>query len=614
MILEKIQSPADVKKLSKKECEVLCAELREFLVSSVSKTGGHLASNLGVVELTLAIHRVFDTEKDRLVFDVGHQCYVHKLLTGRREGFDHLRQYEGLSGFPKPHESVHDAFIAGHASNSVSVALGMARSRTMQGKDYSVLALIGDGALTGGLAYEGLNDAGQSGEPIIILLNDNGMSISGNVGGISEHLKKLRTKRGYYTFKKWYRSLFGDDVEENKVYQVNHCVKTLIKQSIYPYSTLFEDMGFTYLGPVDGHDVEQITNTLQWAKEQSGPVVVHIKTEKGRGYAPAEKEPNLYHGVGVFDPKTGVNTAGKRDFSAVFGETLMQLAAEEEKVCAITAAMKEGTGLNGFAEQYPKRFFDVGIAEGHAVSLAAGLAMQGSIPVFAVYSTFLQRAYDQLIHDISLCKLHAVFAVDRAGLVGADGETHHGIFDVGYLSSVPGMKVFSPANFAELHSMLRHAALKEAGSVTVRYPRGVEGAYRNDWDGSDFSCVREGSDCAIVTYGLLTNNALAAAELLAQQGISAAVWKLHVVAPLNHEALAKALAPYGGVLIAEEAVRSGGVGEHLLAELAQRGDDKKYLLANLGRDIPNQGTQNELLKACGLDAEGLAAAVKTMIR
>ena len=613
MILEQIHSPADVKKLSTQECKTLCAELRRFLITSVAKTGGHLASNLGVVELTVAIHRVFDTEKDRLVFDVGHQCYVHKLLTGRQAGFDGLRQYEGLSGFPKPHESMHDAFIAGHASNSVSVALGMARARTLQQQNHSVLALIGDGALTGGLAYEGLNDAGESGEPLIILLNDNGMSISGNVGGISEHLKKLRTKRAYYTFKKWYRGLFGEHAEENKMYQVNHCVKTMIKQTVYPYSTLFEDMGFTYLGPVDGHDVEQLTNTLGWAKEQEGPVLVHIKTRKGKGYAPAEKEPNLYHGVGVFDPSKGVNTGGKRDFSAVFGECMSELAAEEKRICAITAAMKEGTGLNGFADAYPDRFFDVGIAEGHAVSLAAGLAMQGCVPVFAVYSTFLQRSYDQLIHDVSLCGLHTVLAVDRAGLVGADGETHHGIFDVGYLTSVPGMKVFCPANFAQLRSMLRHAALKESGPVAVRYPRGVEGDYRADWNGEDFALLREGTDCVIVTYGLMVNNALAAAEQLAKEGISAGVLQLHVLNPLNCDALAAVLAPARAVLIAEEAEQCGGVGERLLAELAQRGvTEKKFRLRNLGRDIPQQGTLAELQKAWGLDAESLAALVREM--
>ncbi len=613
-MLEQIHSPGDVKQLSAQECRQLADELRAFLIGSVSRTGGHLASNLGAVELTLAIHRVFDTEKDRLVFDVGHQCYTHKLLTGRMEGFSGLRQYQGVSGFPKPRESVHDAFIAGHASNSVSVALGMARARTMRKQDYHVLALIGDGALTGGLAYEGLNDAGESGEPLIILLNDNGMSISGNVGAMSGHLKKLRNKPGYYTFKKWYRGLFGENAVKSPVYRFNHRVKTFVKQTFYPFSTMFEDMGFTYLGPVDGHDLEQLTTTLQWAKELRSPVVVHINTVKGKGYAPAEQEPNLYHGVGPFDPEKGVS-GGKRDFSAVFGETLSALAEENGTVSAITAAMKEGTGLNGFAERFPDRFYDVGIAEGHAVSLAAGLAMQGTTPVFAVYSTFLQRSFDQLIHDVSLSGLHAVFAVDRAGLVGADGETHHGIFDVGYLSAVPGMKLYAPANFAELSSMLRAAVEKDCGPVAVRYPRGVEGNYTADWDGSDCTLLREGRDAVIVSYGLMTNNALAAAELLAAKNIRAAVLKLNVLAPLEKETLVNLLAPYGAVLVAEEALECGGVGERLAAALAECGGaGRKLRLRNLGREIPAQGTLNELHRELGLDAGGLCALVEEMLR
>ncbi|MGM9618720.1 MAG: 1-deoxy-D-xylulose-5-phosphate synthase [Oscillospiraceae bacterium] len=611
MILEQIQSPADVKRLSQEECRVLCAELRQCLLENVSRTGGHLASNLGVVELTVAIHRVFDTATDRLVFDVGHQCYVHKLLTGRREQFSTLRQYGGLSGFPKPYESVHDAFIAGHASNSVSVALGMARARTLQKQDYQVLALIGDGALTGGLAYEGLNDAGQSGEPLILILNDNGMSISGNVGGMAEHLKKLRNKPGYYSFKKWYRSLFGQRAASSRLYQFNHSLKTSLKQALYPFSTLFEDIGFTYLGPVDGHDVEQLTNTLRWAKELRAPVVVHVNTVKGKGYPFAEQEPNLYHGVGPFDLRYGVPREGKRDFSAVFGETLSALAEEEPRLCAITAAMKEGTGLAAFAERYPERFFDVGIAEGHGVSLAAGLAKQGCVPVMAVYSTFLQRGFDELQHDVSLSRLHAVFAVDRAGLVGSDGETHHGVFDVGYLTAMPGMTVLAPASFQELRAMLRFAVLQCGGPVAVRYPRGAEGAWRGGWDGKDFTLLREGKDGVIVTYGMLVNNALAAAELLKERGRSVAVLKLNVLSPLDSEALSAALAPYGAVLAAEEAVAHSGVGERIAALLAQRsGFAQKLRLRNLGEKVPAQGSLQELQKELGLDAEGLASAME----
>ncbi|MDE6456036.1 MAG: 1-deoxy-D-xylulose-5-phosphate synthase, partial [Dysosmobacter sp.] len=381
MLLDSIHSPADVRALPEGQLPQLCQELREFLVKSVSQTGGHLASNLGTVELTVAIHRVFDTERDRLVFDVGHQCYVHKILTGRRERFNTLRQLDGLSGFPKPHESVHDAFIAGHASNSVSVALGMARARTLGGEEYSVLALVGDGALTGGLAYEGLNNAGASGEPLIVILNDNGMSINPNVGAMPSHLARLRSRPGYYHFKKWYRGLFGSRPMKNPLYRFNHKVKTFLKRSLFPGSTLFEDMGFTYLGPVDGHDLTRLCDALCWARELSCPVVVHVNTVKGRGVSFAERNPDMYHGVGPFDPETGLlKKAGEESFSSVFGKALTDFAREDARVCAVTAAMADGTGLSGFAKTFPERFFDVGIAEGHGVSMAAGMAAQGLLP------------------------------------------------------------------------------------------------------------------------------------------------------------------------------------------------------------------------------------------
>ena len=375
MLLDSIHSPADVRALPEGQLPQLCQELREFLVKSVSQTGGHLASNLGAVELTVAIHRVFDTERDRLVFDVGHQCYVHKILTGRRERFATLRQLDGLSGFPKPHESVHDAFIAGHASNSVSVALGMARARTLGGEDYRVLALIGDGALTGGLAYEGLNNAGASGEPLIVILNDNGMSINPNVGAMPSHLARLRSRPGYYHFKKCYRSLFGPRPMRNPLYRFNHKVKTFLKRSLFPGSTLFEDMGFTYLGPVDGHDLPRLCDTLDWARELDCPVVVHVNTVKGKGCSFAERNPDMYHGVGPFDLESGLlKKAGEESFSSVFGKALADFAREDSRVCAVTAAMADGTGLSGFAKTFPDRFFDVGIAEGHGVSMAAGMA------------------------------------------------------------------------------------------------------------------------------------------------------------------------------------------------------------------------------------------------
>ena len=459
-MLEMIHSPSDVKRLNTDQTRQLCDELRTFLVQHVAESGGHLASNLGVVELTVAIHRVFDTSRDRLVFDVGHQCYVHKILTGRRERFDTLRQFGGISGFPKPYESIHDAFVAGHASNSVSVALGMARARTMQHQDYDVLALIGDGALGGGLSFEGLNNAGASGEPMIVILNDNGMSIAPNVGAVSSHLSRLRTRPGYYAFKKRYRQLLGGGAVGEKLYHVSHDIKTALKKTLLPGSSMFESMGFTYMGPVDGHDVEVLTQSLQWAREQRCPVLLHVRTVKGKGYLPAEREPAAYHGVSPFDPATGkLLHPSEVDFSHVFGEELTKLAGEDTRVCAITAAMQEGTGLTAFSQEYPQRLFDVGIAEGHAVSMAGGMAKQGLIPVFAVYSSFLQRGYDMLIQDVALDDLHVVLAVDRAGLVGADGETHHGCFDALYLSQIPHMTVLCPASFAELRYMLRRAVL-----------------------------------------------------------------------------------------------------------------------------------------------------------
>lgn len=393
MVLENIHSPTDVKRLTEKQTELLCIELRQFLIEQISRTGGHLASNLGAVELTVAIHRVFDTSTDRLVFDVGHQCYVHKALTGRRELFATLRQFGGLSGFPKPYESVHDAFVAGHASNSVSAALGMARARTLQGGHYNVLALIGDGALGGGLSFEGLNDAGASGEPLIVILNDNGMSIDANVGGMSRHLAKMRTKAGYYEFKKKYRQALDVTRVGRLLYEASHDVKTALKKSLLPVSTVFEDMGFTYMGPVDGHDVRQLTDMLRAAREQNCPVLLHVHTRKGKGYAPAEQAPERFHGVSPFDPATGRASApSEPSFSSVFGQELKVLADQDAHICAITAAMAEGTGLTAFAAAHPRRFFDVGIAEGHAVTMAAGMAKQGMLPVFAVYDSFCSGA------------------------------------------------------------------------------------------------------------------------------------------------------------------------------------------------------------------------------
>ena len=616
MILETINSPADVKRLSEEDAARLCQELRRFLVEQVSRTGGHLASNLGVVELTVAIHRVYDTASDRLVLDVGHQCYVHKALTGRRELFGTLRQFGGLSGFPKPYESVHDAFMAGHASDSVSVALGMARARTLLGAEYQVAAVIGDGALGGGLSFEGLNDAGGSGEPLVVILNDNGMSIDKNVGGLSKHLSRMRTEPEYYAFKKKYRKALEKLPAGRTLYEWSHELKTALKKSLLPpVSTVFEDMGFSYMGPVDGHDVQRLTAVLRAAREAGRPVLVHVHTVKGSGYEPALREPEKFHGVGAFDPATGqVRQPAQETFSHVFGETLRQLARQDGRVCAITAAMADGTGLTGFAGEFPRRFFDVGIAEGHGVAMAGGMAKQGLIPVFAVYDSFLQRGYDMLIQDMALDKLHGVLAVDRCGLVGADGETHHGCLD--YLSQIPGMTVLAPASFAELRRMLRRAVLDmTTGPVAVRYPRGGEDGYDGDCGDESVTVLRQGTDAAIVTYGILTGQALRAAELLEKEGVSLRVVKLNRVAPLDGDGICRALDGVKRVVAAEDQLRAGAVGERLGALLLERGAGiERYALRNAGEVLPAQGSTAQLRHVLGLDAEGMAQAVREVLK
>ena len=615
MILETINSPADVKRLSEEDAARLCQELRRFLVEQVSRTGGHLASNLGVVELTVAIHRVYDTASDRLVLDVGHQCYVHKALTGRRELFGTLRQFGGLSGFPKPYESVHDAFMAGHASDSVSVALGMARARTLLGAEYQVAAVIGDGALGGGLSFEGLNDAGGSGEPLVVILNDNGMSIDKNVGGLSKHLSRMRTEPEYYAFKKKYRKTLEKLPAGRTLYEWSHELKTALKKSLLPpVSTVFEDMGFSYMGPVDGHDVQRLTAVLRAAREAGRPVLVHVHTVKGSGYEPALREPEKFHGVGAFDPATGqVRQPAQETFSHVFGETLRQLARQDGRVCAITAAMADGTGLTGFAVEFPRRFFDVGIAEGHGVAMAGGMAKQGLIPVFAVYDSFLQRGYDMLVQDMALEKLHGVLAVDRCGLVGADGETHHGCLD--YLSQIPGMTVLAPASFAELRRMLRRAVLDMTGPVAVRYPRGGEDGYDGDCGDEPVTVLRQGTDAAIVTYGILTGQALRAAELLEKEGVSLRVVKLNRVAPLDGDGICRALDGVKRVVAAEDQLRAGAVGERLGALLLERGAGiERYALRNAGEALPAQGSTTQLRHVLGLDAEGMAQAVREVLK
>lgn len=585
-----------------------CAQLRTALVADVAETGGHLASNLGVVELTVAIHRVFDTSIDRLVFDVGHQSYPHKMLTGRAEQMSTLRQYGGLAGFPKPSESIHDAFIAGHASNSVAVALGMAQGRTLLEEDYHVIALVGDGALTGGLAYEGMSNAGHSGQQLLVILNDNGMSIAPNVGGVADHLASQRLRPQYISFKKAYRRAMNWNPLGRWLYKLIHGVKTAVKQSILP-SSMFENMGFTYLGPVDGHDLERLTKVLQFAKDIQGPVLLHVRTTKGKGYDPAEKTPGSFHGVAPFHPETGASKkASGENFSAVFGRTLTRLGEERRDVVALTAAMPDGTGLDQFASAHPDRFFDVGIAEGCAVSMAAGMAKQGLCPVFGVYSTFLQRSYDMLLHDVALDGLHVVLGVDRAGLVGDDGETHHGVFDVGYLSSVPGMKILAPASFSELEEMTRRAVCDMTGPVAIRYPRGGEGRYREHSGATSAVLMREGEDITLVGYGITINDLLDAADLLAQQNIQAEIIKINQIAPLDTQLLAKiaqSVTKTGVLLVAEDVVSTGCVGSRLVAELQQQGISPKVVLLNHGDKFTTHGAVNLLKQDLGLTPEAI---------
>ncbi len=598
--------PEQLGGLSDSEAAELCRRLRVRLIDTVSRTGGHLASSLGAVELIVAIHRVFDTGRDRLVFDVGHQCYAHKILTGRNAAMETLRTFGGIAGFPKPVESPSDAFIAGHASNSVSVALGMARARTLQNKNYQVLALIGDGALTGGLAYEGLSDAGDSGEPLIVILNDNGMSITRSVGGVAEHLARQRLKPQYLHFKKGYRKVMSVLPLGGHIYNVTHKVKTAIKETLLPCS-LFEDMGFTYLGPVDGHDVKRLTQLLSYARELKGPVLLHVRTVKGKGYTPAERNPDLFHGVGRFCVETGepVHPTAP-NFSAVFGQALCELAEKDPKICAVTAAMQGGTGLNGFAQRFPERFFDVGIAEGHAAAMAAGMAKQGMTPVFAVYSTFLQRSYDMLLHDVALQGLHVVLAVDRAGLVGEDGETHHGLFDPAFLDTIPGMTVLCPASFAELRDMLEYAVYEVKGPVAIRYPRGGEGAYQDGAPRHPAVLLREGTDLTLVGCGTLVNELLDCADRLAADGIRAEVVKLNTITPLPLELVARSVKKTGRLLVAEEGAEMGGIGQRIAAGLLAVGVPVQGLaLASTGRGFVTHGTIPQLRRLCGLDGESL---------
>ncbi len=619
-LLEKIHGHDDLIRLDDNDRQTLCQEIREFLVDSVSKTGGHLASNLGVVELTVAIETVFDTSKDRLVFDVGHQSYVHKLLTGRQADFASLRQFGGVAGFPKPSESDSDAFVAGHASSSVSIALGMARARTLQQQNYNIVTLFGDGAATGGMIYEGLNDAAQSNEPMVMILNDNGMSIERNVGGVAQHLSRLRSKESYLGMKQKYRTAMERIPGGKSVYRIASRTKDRIKRMILP-GTIFENMGLTYLGPVDGHDLPNLIALLKIARDMKRPVLLHVMTKKGKGYSFAENDPFKFHGVGKFDPVTGQTAKGKPNFSSAFGETMCALARENPKLCAITAAMPGGTGLLDFKNEFPERTFDVGIAEEHAMSMAGGLAKQGMVPVVALYSTFLQRSYDMILQDIAMLKQHCVIAVDRAGLVGDDGETHHGVFDVGFLRQAPGLTIACPASRRELRDMLRWAVEGQSGPVAIRYPRGGDRDYVDSaWDNGKTVLThgaavrhREGRDVTIVTYGTLLQNAMDAAALLAQQGIDACVVRALTVSPLPVADILALKAEGKHVVILEEACTGSGIKEALAWQLHGVCRDLLVDGIDLGPDFVTHGSLDKLYASLGLDAQSVCNYIQEVL-
>lgn len=607
-LLENINSPDDLKKLTKEQIKPLCEEIRDTLIETVSHTGGHLASNLGVVELTVALHRVFDSPKDQIVFDVGHQCYVHKLITGRAGMFDTLRCEGGLSGFPKPNESPHDPMIAGHSSNSISAALGLAKAKSLAGDDHHVIAIIGDGALTGGLAYEGLNNAGRGHDKLIVILNDNKMSINKNVGAMARHLALIRTRKSYIRFKTGINRTFGKlPVVGKAIRKTLFSSGRAVKSTMYKKSTIFEDMGYIYLGPVDGHDEELLENVLETAKYINKPVVIHICTLKGKGYTYAEKKPRKFHGINSFDIETGEPKFSGDTFSSVFGKSLCTLAKEDERICAITAAMKSGTGLDKFAEEYRHRFFDVGIAEGHAVTFACGLAANGMKPVFAVYSSFLQRAYDQLIHDAAIAGEGITIVVDRAGIVGDDGETHQGMFDVAMVSTIPGFVIFSPAYFDEVEPCLR-MAVDYSGPAVVRIPRGHE-TPRPDGvkcDTADYTVTSNGHDTLVVTYGRIAGFVYKAAENKAD------VMKLLKIYPLSDECI-KAAAKYKNILFVEEGIKSGGIGQSFCEMLLASGYNGKYLHHAIDAQFVPQASVDSALHKLRLDTDGISSLIDEVI-
>ena len=621
-LLNKIDSPKDIKNLNYDASKELAQEIRDYMIEVISKNGGHLAPNLGVVELTLALHKVFNCPKDKIIWDVGHQSYIHKIITGRREAFKTLRQYNGLSGFPKIQESEYDAFGTGHSSTSISAALGMAIARDLKGEDNEVIAVIGDGSMTGGMAYEALNNAGDLQKKLIIILNDNEMSIAKNVGAMSDYLYQLRTAKTYTRIKKDLEGWLKHKNYGENIINIVRRVKGSVKYLLVPGS-VFEHLGFKYYGPVDGHDLEHLVEVLEVAKATPGPVIIHVITKKGKGYEPAEKSPNKFHGTGPFDIATGkkiTKPGAPVTYTEVFGKTLVDIAKDDKKIVAITAAMPDGTGLNYFADAYPDRFFDVGIAEQHAVTAAAGMAAAGLHPVVAVYSTFMQRAFDSVLHDICMQNLPVVLGLDRAGLVGDDGYTHHGVFDYSYLRLMPQMTIMAPKDENELRHMLA-TAVNFNGPIALRYPRGsglgveiTEPLHTLPIGKAEE--IKTSSDVCLWAIGSMVDEAVKAAEVLAEQGISAGVVNMRFVKPLDTELLVKTALQCKNIVTLEEGTVEGGAGSAILEELNDNGLVGKVKVLNLGipdKYIPH-GDRKLLLRDIGLDQDGIVKRIAEFLK
>ena len=608
-ILQHIDNPSDLKKLNSESLDILAEEIRDFLVHNVSKTGGHLASNLGVVELTIAIHRVFNSPEDKIVWDVGHQAYVHKILTGRKDKFNTLRQYGGLSGFPRALESEHDVFDAGHASNSISAALGYACARDLKNEKNSVVAVIGDGALSGGLAFEGINNASRLKTNFIIILNDNEMSISKNVGGMSRYLTRLRTNPRYVKTKEGVSTTLNKiPVVGKPISKAIKCVKAIFRHFIVK-TPLFDELGFTCVGPVDGHNIEELTEVLKRAKNIKGPVIVHTYTKKGKGYPYAEENPSKFHGISKFNKQTGELQKKSSDSvspSKVFGKKLIEIAKDNDKVVAITAAMPDGTGLTEFSKVYPERFYDVGIAEGHAITFAGGMSKGGAVPVVAVYSTFLQRAYDNIFHDLILQSAHAVIAVDRAGLVGEDGETHHGIFDLSYLSTLPNISILAPSSSSQLEEMLDYAVNNHNAPIVIRYPKIFYTDYKTKKPFVYQKAVveKEGTDITVVTEGNMLLNALEAAKM---SKYSVEVIDVRTVKPVDIETIKNSYNKTGKIITVEDNTTSGGLGSIVENALGTA-------VAKIGYTdkLVTHGDLETLYKQNNVDAQSIADEIERM--